>query len=96
MADNNEAMKNINNLIKDLNNGALDFVEFVDKFEVICFNEISSRHLDNFADGWSKATVSSFMKVCLRAFDGDKSSRLRLKADLELGGVGLALDIVRV
>ncbi len=84
MADNKEAMKKINDLIKDLNNGVMDFVDFVDEFEIICFNEVSSRHLDNFADGWSKATVSSFMKICLRAFDGDEKAGERLVVDLGL------------
>ena len=85
MANNNEAIKKIAILIADLQTNDIDFLEFITEFEVICYNDISSRNLDYFADGWSRATVSSFMKVCLMAFvDGDVNAIRRLNADLGL------------
>lgn len=83
MADNNVALDNIKYLIADLQLCEISFADFVDKFERICFNEVSSNSLNNFSDGWQKGTVSSFMKVCLRAFvDGDEKAVSRLLVDL--------------
>lgn len=94
MADNDLAFDKITSLVVNLKLGKIEFMDFIDKFEKICYNDISSRNLDYFSDGWSKATVSTFMKICLRAFDGDEDAIQRLNADLELND--LCLEVVRV
>lgn len=82
---NDIGIKRIADLICKLQTKELSFVDFVDEFERACYNDISSRSLEYFADGWSKGAVSSFMKVCLRAFiDGDANAVKRLNADLGL------------
>lgn len=96
MSDNKIALQKIEKLCKKLDDDKIDFVEFINEFEIVCYNDISSRHLDNFADGWSKATVSSFMKVCLRAFvDEDEMAQSRLIVDLGLED-DVEVEVVRV
>lgn len=96
MSENKQALMKIEKLCDELNNGKIDFVEFINEFEIVCYNDISSRHLDYFADGWSKATVSSFMKVCLRAFvDEDEMAQSRLIVDLGLED-DVELEVVTV
>ena len=90
------ALQKIEKLCKKLDDDKIDFVEFINEFEIVCYNDISSRHLGYFADGWSKATVSSFMKVCLRAFvDDDEMAQSRLIVDLGLED-DVELEVVRV
>lgn len=96
MSDNKIALKKIEKLCDELKSDKIDFIEFINEFEIVCYNDISSRHLDYFADGWSKATVSSFMKVCLRAFvNDDEMSQSRLIVDLGLED-DVELEVVTV
>ena len=68
--------------------------EFIDKFERVCYNDISSSAMSNFADGYSKACVSTLMKVCFKAFDGDDRAEERLLIDLGL--LDVDFEVVRV
>lgn len=95
MCDNKQALIKIEKLCDELKSDKIDFVEFINEFEIVCYNDISSRNLDYFADGWSKATVSSFMKVCLRAFvDEDEMSQSRLIVDLGIDDVDFEVNIM--
>lgn len=94
MVDNKIALKKIGDLMDELNKGSVDFPEFIDKFERICFNDISSSAMSNFADGYEKACVSTLMKVCFKAFDGDDRAEERLLIDLGL--LDVDFEVVRV
>lgn len=82
MVDNAKGLKMMEELYAEFESGDISLSEFIDKFEKICFNDISSNSIDYFADGWSKASVSTLMKVFIRAMEGDEKAQSRLKVDL--------------
>ena len=81
------------NLCDKLQKKQIDYVSFISQFESICFNDISSNAMDNFADGWSKGCVSNLMKLVLRAYDGDAKALRRLEVDLFLEDYDLSNDL---
>ena len=49
----------------------------------ICFNDIPSRNLDCFADGWTKDISLNLFNICCKVvFNNDQKALLRLKIDL--------------
>lgn len=82
MADNKYALEKMFNLCEKLANNEIDFVNFIKEFEIICFNDVGGNAIDNFSDGWSKASVSTLMRYVLRAYDGDVKAKQRLEVDL--------------
>ena len=58
--------------------------EFIDEFEIIAFNDFSSKSFDNFNDGWSKGGLLRLMKLFLQASSGDKKAEDRLLVDLDI------------
>lgn len=94
MCDNKIALNKISKLMVELKKGELTFPEFIDKFERVCYNDISSSAMSNFADGYEKACVSTLMKVCFKAFDGDDRAEERLLIDLGL--LDVDFEVVRV
>jgi len=93
MANNRLALERMLNLCDKLQKKQIDFVSFVDEFERICFNEVSSNAVRHFADGYREACVSTLMKYVLRAYDGDKKALRRLEVDLEIEDYDLSNDI---
>lgn len=93
MADNKLGLERMLNLCDKLQRKELDFITFIDEFEKICFNEISSNGVRHFADGYREASVSTLMKYILRAYDGDKKALRRLEIDLEIEDYDLSNDI---
>ena len=71
-------------LCKKLENNEISFVEFIDEFEIIAFNNFSSDGIDSFNDGWSRGGVLRLMKLFLQASSGDKKAEDRLLVDLDL------------
>ena len=93
MADNKWALERMFNLCDRLAKKQIDFVSFIDEFEKICFNDIGSNAIDNFADGYKKACVSTLMKTVLKAYDGDAEAKRRLEIDLYIEDYDLSNDI---
>ena len=93
MADNEWALERMFKLCDKLAKKQIDFVSFINEFEKICFNDVSSNAIDNFADGYSKAAVSTLMKTVLRAYDGDAKAKRRLEVDLYIEDYDLSDDI---
>ena len=93
MADNKWALERMFNLCDRLAKKQIDFVSFIDEFEKICFNDIGSNAMDNFADGYKKACVSTLMKTVLKAYDGDAEAKRRLEIDLYIEDYDLSNDI---
>lgn len=80
-------------LCERLEKKQIDFVSFIDEFERICFNDVGSYAMKNFADGYEKACVSTLMKYVLRAYDNDKKALRRLEVDLYIEDYDLSNDI---
>ncbi len=93
MADNEWALDRMFKLCDRLAKKEIDFVSFIDEFEKICFNDVSSDGVNNFADGYSKACVSTLMKYVLRAYDGDANAKRRLEIDLYIEDYDLSDDL---
>ena len=93
MANNELALERMFKLCERLEKKQIDFVSFIDEFERICFNDISSNAMSNFADGYSKACVSTVMKTVLRAYDNDAKAKRRLEVDLYIEDYDLSNDI---
>lgn len=91
MVDNKIGYDKLIELCGNLECDWLDLVNFIDEFEKICFNEISSYGIDNFADGWSKACVSNLMKYFIKASNGDEKAASRLKIDLGIEDVNFTI-----
>lgn len=84
-------MKNNNTILKKLienvenykNNNYVDLSSCLSIHSRICFNDIPSRNLDHFADGWSKdTTLNLFNLLCKVVFDDDIKALQRLRIDL--------------
>ena len=93
MANNRLGLERMMNLCDKLQKKQIDFVSFIDEFEKICFNDLSSNAVSNFSDGYSKACVSTLMKHVLRAYDGDAKAKRRLEIDLYIEDYDLSNDI---
>lgn len=93
MADNELGLERMFNLCDKLAKKQIDYVGFIDEFERICFNDISSNAMTNFSDGYSKACVSTLMKTVLKAYDGDVEAKRRLEIDLYIEDYDLSNDI---
>lgn len=93
MADNKWALERMFNLCDRLAKKQIDYVSFIDEFEKICFNDVGSNAMDNFADGYSKACVSTLMKTVLKAYDGDAEAKRRLEIDLFIEDYDLSDDL---
>lgn len=93
LANNELALERMFKLCDKLAKKQIDFVSFIHEFEVICFSDISSKAIDNFADGYSKACVSTLMKTVLKAYDGDANAKRRLEVDLYIEDYDLSNDI---
>lgn len=93
MADNKTALERMLNLCDKLQRKELDLITFIDEFEKICFNEVSSNGVRHFADGYREASVSTIMKTVLKAYDGDLKAKRRLEVDLEIEDYDLSNDI---
>lgn len=78
-------------LCGQLENKDISFIDFINEFEIIAFNNFSSKSLDYFNDGWSKGGVLNLMKYFLKASAGDKKANDRLMADLELEDFNLTI-----
>lgn len=78
-------------LCKELENGNINFVEFIDQYEIIAFNDFKGKSFDYFNDGWSKGGVLRLMKLFLKASAGDKKAQSRLIVDLELEDVEMEI-----
>lgn len=81
-------------LCKKLENKDISFVEFIDEFEIIAFNNFSSKSFDYFNDGWAKGGVLRLMKLFLQASAGDKKANDRLNVDLDLEDYNLEIKEV--
>lgn len=81
---NEEGYEKAMKLCAKLENKEVDFAEFIAEFEIIAFNDFSAISIDHFADGWTKASVSTLMKYFIKAYNGDEKAERRLKIDLEL------------
>lgn len=93
MADNEWALERMFKLCDKLAKKQIDFVSFIDEFEKICFNDVGSDAVSNFADGYSKACVSTLMKTVLKAYDGDAEAKRRLEIDLYIEDYDLSDDL---
>lgn len=93
MADNEYALEKMFRLCDKLAKKQIDFVSFIQEFETICYNDVSSNGIDNFADGYSKACVSTLMRYVLRAYDGDAEAKRRLEIDLYIEDYDLSDDL---
>lgn len=93
MANNKLGLERMLNLCDKLQRKELDLITFIDEFEKICFNDLSSDGVKRFADGYREASVSTLMKYVLRAYDGDKKALRRLEVDLEIEDYDLSNDI---
>ena len=93
MANNKLGLERMMNLCEKLQRKEIDFVSFIDEFERICFNDISSNAIDNFSDGYSKACVSTLMKTVLKAYDNDAKAMRRLEVDLYIEDYDLSNDL---
>ena len=82
MTRNIDGLEKMEDLYDDFKSGRKTLPDFIDAFESICFNDISSSSIDNFADGYSKASVSTLMKIFVRAMEGDDKAYNRLEIDL--------------
>lgn len=71
-------------LCKKLENNEISFVEFINEYEIIAFNNFSGKSFDYFNDGWSKGGVLRLMKIFLQASAGDEKANDRLIVDLGL------------
>lgn len=71
-------------LCKQLKSQKISFIEFINEFEIIAFNNFSSETFDYFNDGWSKGGVLRLMKLFLQANSGDEKANNRLIVDLGL------------
>ena len=88
---NEKGYTKVMDLCEQLENQEIDFIKFIDEFEIIAFNNFSGKSIDYFADGWSKGSALRLMKVFLQAYNGDKKAESRLKADLELEEFNLTI-----
>ena len=93
MANNELALERMFNLCDKLAKKQIDFVSFIDEFERICFNDVSSNAMENFSDGYSKACVSTLMKTVLKAYDNDAKAKRRLEIDLYIEDYDLSNDL---
>lgn len=91
---NKEGYEKAMNLCAKLENKEVDFVEFITEFEIIAFNDLSAISIDHFADGWTKASVSTLMKYFIKAYNGDEKAKRRLIIDLELEEVNFTIEKV--
>ena len=91
MADNNEGFAKLKGAYGEFESGETSLPDFIDRFETICFNDLSSNSIDNFSDGWSKASVSTLLKVFLKAMEGNESAMRRLRIDLHLENVNMEI-----
>lgn len=78
-------------LCKKLENQKISFIDFINEFEKIAFNNFSSNSVDNFNDGWSKGGVLRLMKLFLQANSGDEKANDRLIIDLGLEDYNLEI-----
>ena len=78
-------------LCKELENNNINFVEFINEFEIIAFNDFKGKSLEYFNDGWSKGGVLRLMKLFLKASAGDKKANDRIIVDLGLEDVNLTI-----
>lgn len=79
------------NLCGRLENNEISFIEFINEFEIIAFNNFKGKSFEYFNDGWSKGGVLRLMKLFLQANAGDKKANERLIVDLELEDVNLGV-----
>lgn len=93
MANNRLGLERMMNLCEKLRRKEIDFVSFIEQFEIICFNDISSDAMNNFKDGWSRGEVTNLMKHVLRAYDNDAKALRRLEVDLFLEDYDLSNDL---
>ena len=93
MANNRLGLERMMNLCEKLRRKEIDFVSFIEQFESICFRDISSDAMDNFADGWKRGAVTNLMKHVLRAYDNDAKALRRLEVDLFLEDYDLSNDL---
>ena len=91
MADNNEGFGKMKELYGEFESGRISLPEFIDEFEKICFNDIGANSIEHFSDGWSKASVSTLLKVFLKAMGGDEKAMRRLRIDLDLENVNMEI-----
>lgn len=91
MVDNAKGLEKMEGLYARFESGDISLSEFIDEFERICFNDIQANSIEHFSDGWSKASVSTLMKIFIRAMEGDEKAKRRLKADLEIESVSLTI-----
>lgn len=82
MVDNAKGLEKMEKLYDEFKSGEKTLPEFIDDFEKICFNDIQADSIEHFADGWSKASISTLMKIFIRAMEGDKKAESRLRVDL--------------
>lgn len=78
-------------LCEKLENKEITFVQFIDEFEIIAFNNFSSKSFDYFNDGWAKGGVLRLMKLFLQASSGDEKANDRLIVDLGLEDYNLEI-----
>lgn len=89
--DNTYGYEKMCKLYTRFSEGEITLPNFIDEFERICFNDISSRSMDYFSDGWKKACVSTLMKYFIRAMEGDAKAQSRIEVDLELVDVNFTI-----
>jgi hypothetical protein len=71
-------------LCKQLESQKISFIEFITEFEIIAFNNFSSKSFDYFNDGWSKGGALRLMKLFLQANSDDEKAKDGLIVDLGL------------
>lgn len=94
MADNKQGLEHMFDLCDKLDDGKLDFIQFLEDFEKVCFNDLSADGVGHFADGWRPACVSTLLRYVLKAHAGDEKAMRRLEVDLNIADFELTIQKV--
>lgn len=79
-------------LCRELKNNEISFIDFINEFEIISFNNFKSKSIEYFNDGWSKGGALRLMKIFLQASSGDTKANNRLIIDLGLKDYNLEIN----
>lgn len=83
MANPYKAFQQLFNNIKTFDEGHITFDECLQTHSRICFNEVPSNKLKNFADGFTADATLNLFRLCCKVIDEeDQKSLERIKIDL--------------
>lgn len=91
MVDNKEGLEKLLKQCKELDEGEIDFITFIDNCEKILFNDVSSNTLEYFSDGWKSGIASNIMKIALKAYYGNEDAMKRLRADFGIDNFNIEI-----